>query len=107
MEDLGISGELVSDKESSQFALRKLDDALVKINGNRAELGAIQNRLQTVTNTLGITEENFSAANSRIRDVDVAAESAKLTKSNILAQAGTSVLAQANQTPQFALKLIG
>lgn len=107
LEDLGIGGELIADKESSQLALTKLDDALVKINGNRAELGALQNRLQSVTNSIGISEENLSAANSRIRDVDVAEESAKLTRSNILAQAGTSVLAQANQTPQLALKLIG
>ncbi len=107
LEDLGIGGELVADKESSQMALSKLDDAIVKINGNRAELGALQNRLQSVTNSIGITEENLSAANSRIRDVDVANESARLTRSNILAQAGTSVLAQANQTPQLALKLIG
>lgn len=107
LEDLGIGGELIADKESSQLALAKLDDAIVKINGNRAELGALQNRLQSVTNSIGISEENLSAANSRIRDVDVANESAKLTRSNILAQAGTSVLAQANQTPQLALKLIG
>jgi flagellin len=107
LEDLGIGGELIADKESSQMALSKLDDAIVKINGNRAELGALQNRLQSVTNSIGISEENLSAANSRIRDVDVAEESAKLTRSNILAQAGTSVLAQANQTPQLALKLIG
>lgn len=107
LEDLGIGAETVINKEGSQLALNKLDDALVRINANRAELGALQNRLQTVTSTIGINEENLSAANSRIRDVDVAAESAKLTKSNILAQAGTSVLAQANQTPQLALKLIG
>jgi flagellin len=107
LEDLGIGGELVADKESSQMALAKLDDAIVKINGNRAELGALQNRLQSVTNSIGISEENLSAANSRIRDVDVASESARLARSNILAQAGTSVLAQANQTPQLALKLIG
>jgi flagellin len=107
LEDLGITGETVVSKEGSQLALSKLDDALVRINANRAELGALQNRLQTVTNTIGINEENLSAANSRIRDVDVAAESARLTRSNILAQAGTSVLAQANQTPQLALKLLG
>ena len=107
LEDLGIGGELVADKESSQMALAELDDAIVKINGNRAELGALQNRLQSVTNSIGISEENLSAANSRIRDVDVASESARLARSNILAQAGTSVLAQANQTPQLALKLIG
>jgi flagellin len=107
LEDLGIGGQSVVSKEDSQLALSKLDDALVKVNANRAELGALQNRLQTITNTIGINVENMSAANSRIRDVDVAAESARLTRGNILAQAGTSVLAQANQTPQLALKLLG
>lgn len=107
LESLGLSGELVSTKEGAQMALQKLDDALVKVNGNRAELGALQNRLTSVISTLGITDENFSEANSRIRDVDVAAETAKMTKNQILTQAGTSVLAQANQAPNFALKLLG
>lgn len=107
LETLGISSEMVSSKESAQLALSKLDDALVRVNGSRAELGAIQNRLSSVIQTLGITDENFSEANSRIRDVDVAAETAKMTKNQILSQAGTSVLAQANQAPNFALKLIG
>jgi flagellin len=107
LETLGISSEMVSSKESAQMALSKLDDALVRVNGSRAELGAIQNRLSSVIQTLGITDENFSEANSRIRDVDVAAETAKMTKNQILSQAGTSVLAQANQAPNFALKLIG
>ena len=105
--DLAISGEMVSNKESAQMALRKLDDALVQVNGNRATLGALQNRLTSVIETLGITEENFSEANSRIRDVDVAKETAAMTKNQILNQAGTSVLAQANQAPNFALKLLG
>jgi flagellin len=105
--DLALTGEMVSNKESAQMALRKLDDALVKVNGNRATLGALQNRLSSVIETLGITEENFSEANSRIRDVDVAKETAAMAKNQILSQAGTSVLAQANQEPNFALKLIG
>jgi flagellin len=105
--DLALTGEMVSNKESAQMALRKLDDALVKVNGNRATLGALQNRLSSVIETLGITEENFSEANSRIRDVDVAKETAAMAKNQILSQAGTSVLAQANQAPNFALKLIG
>ncbi|MCO4753804.1 MAG: flagellin FliC, partial [Bacteriovoracaceae bacterium] len=88
-------------------SLQRLDDALVQVNGFRAELGALQNRLTSVTNNLGVTEENFSQANSRIRDVDVAAETAKLTKNQILNQAGVSVLSQANQAPNFALKLLG
>lgn len=107
LESLGIGGELVSNKESAQLALQRLDDALVTVNGNRAELGALQNRLTSVIETLGITEENFSEANSRIRDVDVAKETAAMTKNQILNQAGTSVLAQANQAPNFALKLLG
>ncbi|MAZ48730.1 MAG: flagellin FliC [Halobacteriovoraceae bacterium] len=106
LEALGITAESVATKESSQLALSSLDDALVNVNGVRANLGALQNRLQSVVNTLGITEENFSEANSRIRDVDVAQETADLTKNQILTQAGTSVLAQANQAPTYALALL-
>jgi flagellin len=105
--DLALTGEGVSNKESAQMSMRKLDDALVKVNGNRATLGALQNRLTSVVETLGITGENFSEANSRIRDVDVAKETASMARNQILAQAGTSVLAQANQSQNFALKLIG
>ncbi len=107
LEELGLTGEAVSSKEAAQLSLSKLDDALVQINGSRAELGALQNRLTSVVQTLGVTEENFSQANSRIRDVDVASETADMAKNQILAQAGTSVLAQANQAPNFALKLLG
>lgn len=107
VEALGIIGEQIASKEGAQLSLAKLDDALVRINGTRANLGALQNRLQSVGNTIAIAEENFSAANSRIRDVDVASETADLAKNNILSQAGVSVLAQANQAPNFALKLIG
>lgn len=107
LEHLGIGNEMVSSKEGAQMALGKLDDALVTVNGTRATLGALQNRLTSVVQTLGITEENFSEANSRIRDVDVAAETAKMTRNQILSQAGVSVLAQANQAPNLALKLIG
>jgi flagellin len=103
---LGISDDSVASKETAQLSLAKLDNALVRVNGIRANLGATQNRLSSVTNTLGITDENLSAANSRIRDVDVAAETADMAKNNILAQSGVSVLSQANQSPNFALKLI-
>jgi flagellin len=103
---LGISAESVSSKLGAQKSLQILDNALVQVNGVRADLGAVQNRLTSITNTLAITDENLSAANSRIRDVDVAAETADLARNNILAQAGVSVLSQANQTPQFALKLL-
>lgn len=103
---LGLTSESIASKSGAQLSLSKLDDALVRINGTRANLGALQNRLQSTSNNLMITDENFSAANSRIRDVDVAAETADMAKNNILAQAGVSVLAQANQTPNFALKLL-
>lgn len=106
LEAIGLMGEACNTKEGAQLSLSKLDEALVKINGSRANLGALQNRLVSAGNTIAITEENFSAANSRIRDVDVAAESADLARNNILAQAGVSVLAQANQSPNFALKLL-
>lgn len=107
LESLGLGAEGVSTKEGAQLSLERLDDALVKVNGFRANLGALQNRLTSVSDNLGVTEENYSEANSRIRDVDVAAETAELTKNQILAQAGTSVLSQANQAPNFALKLLG
>jgi len=107
LESLGIIGENIANKEGAQLSLAKLDDALVRINGTRASLGALQNRLQSASNSIGIAEENFSAANSRIRDVDVASETADMTKNNILSQAGVSVLAQANQATNFALKLLG
>lgn len=106
LEALGLVGEGIANKEGAQLSLAKLDDALTRINGTRANLGALQNRLQSASNSIAITEENFSAANSRIRDVDVASETADMAKNNILSQAGVSVLAQANQSPNFALKLL-
>jgi flagellin len=103
---LGLEIDGVSTKEGAQNALMKLDDALVHINGTRANFGALQNRLQSTQNNLEISDENLSAANSRIRDVDVASETADMTKNNILLQAGISVLSQANQSPNTALKLL-
>ncbi|EPZ50509.1 flagellin [Halobacteriovorax sp. GFR7] len=104
---LGLSSESVATKEGSQAVLKKLDDALVAVNGYRANMGALQNRLTSTVNNLGVSDENLSAAKSRIRDVDVAKETADMTKNNILIQAGASVLGQANQVPNVALKLIG
>jgi len=78
-----------------------------KLNSNRASLGALQNRLSSTINNLNIYRENLEAANSRIRDTDMAEEASELTRTNILTQAGVSVLSQANQNPQLALKLIG
>ena len=76
------------------------------MNGYRANLGAIQNRLISTTENLGVSIENFSAANSRIRDTDVAQSSAELARNNVLQQASISVLAQANMQPGSALKLV-
>jgi flagellin len=104
--NLSLLGENIASKEGAQLSLAKLDDALVRISGSRASLGALQNRLQSASSSIAIAEENFSAANSRIRDVDVATETADMAKNNILSQAGVSVLAQANQSTQFALKLL-
>jgi flagellin len=104
---LGLSADTVTTKEGAQTSLKRLDDALVRINGVRANLGALQNRLTSTVNNLGISDENLSAANSRIRDVDVASETADMSRNNILVQSGVSVLSQANQSPNFALKLIG
>lgn len=103
---LKLGGESVSTKLGSQTSLGVIDDALVQVNSIRSDLGAMQNRLQSTINNLAISDENLSAANSRIRDVDVAEESAELTRNNILMQAGTAVLAQANFASKIALKLL-
>ena len=97
----------VSTITGAQTALDVLDAAITDVSAGRAEIGAVQNRLQVTIANLGTARENLSAANSRIRDVDVASESAELTKNNILMQAGVSVLAQANQQPALALSLLG
>ncbi len=94
-------------QENAQEALAKLDTAQTMINGQRANLGALQNRLQSTINNLSVAEENLSAANSRIRDTDVAKAAADLTRENILLNSSISTLAQANQAKSVALKLIG
>lgn len=104
---LGLEGIDFSTKEGAQEALTKLDTAQTAVSGTRANLGALQNRLTSTADNLGVTQENLSAANSRIRDTDVAATSSEMVRNNILLQAGTSILAQANQANQLALKLIG
>ena len=104
---LGMMAENVFTKEAAQLSLATVDQAIVSVNAMRANFGAVQNRLQSTIQNLSISEENLSAANSRIRDVDVAEETAELTRNNVLLQAGTSVLAQANQSSSAALSLIG
>ena len=97
----------VAGKIEARNSLAVVDDAINYVNGIRANLGAVQNRLQTVSQTLQTTDENFSAANSRIRDTDIAEESSRLARNNVLLQAATSVLGQANTQQQLALKLLG
>lgn len=104
---LGVDGLSVANKEGAQTGLKTIDSAIEKVSGQRAALGAIQNRLISTSNNLQITNENLSAANSRIRDVDYAQASAQNARNGILNQAGTAVLAQANQQGQNALRLIG
>jgi flagellin len=103
---LGINLTSVADKASAQNSLGAIDAAILSVSGMRAEFGALQNRLQSTVNNLAVSHENLSAANSRIRDVDVAEETSELTRNNILLQAGTSVLAQANQSSAVALGLL-
>jgi flagellin len=87
-------------------AIKRVDSALTTINGIRSELGAIQNRFESTISNLSATSENLSAANSRIRDADFAAETAELARTQVLQQAGLSVLSQANARPQQVLQLL-
>ena len=103
LDALGLAGVDYTSKEGAQEALGMLDQAQTKVNGTRANLGALQNRLTSTVDNLGVSSENMSAANSRIRDTDVAAASSEMTRNNILLQAGTSTLAQANQVNGLAL----
>jgi flagellin len=107
MDSLGISEIAVDAKVGAQESLAVLDSAIQKISGQRAELGAVQNRLTSTVQNLQVASENLNAANSQIRDTDFASETASNTKLNILTNAGTSVLSQANASGQAALKLIG
>lgn len=106
IEALGLAAETVGTKEAAQQSLSMVDSALTSINAIRANFGALQNRLQSASANNLNYDENMSAANSRVRDADIAAESAEVTRNNILMQAGVSTLAQANQIPQLALKLL-
>ena len=103
---LGLSGLNVVEKANAQDNLANIDNAISMVNENRAELGALQNRLSSTIRNLGIQRENLSEANSRIRDTDFAVESSELTKQSILNQGGVAVLAQANSRQMNALKLL-
>lgn len=104
IESIDISG---ATSAGAQDALKTIDAALAQIDAQRADLGAVQNRFGHTISNLANVSENVSASRSRIQDTDYAAETAKLTKNQIMQQAGTSILAQSNQLPQAALSLLG
>jgi flagellin len=104
---LNVSGLSLAGKASAQSALATIDAALAKVSDARSLIGAAGNRLESSIRNIQAFAESLSAANSRIKDVDVAEETSRLARSQILSQAGVSVLAQANQMPQLALKLLG
>ncbi|WLD59680.1 flagellin [Salinispirillum sp. LH 10-3-1] len=108
----GEDGQFLKDIDISTFegataAITAVDNALRSVTSTRADLGAIQNRFESTISNLQITQENLTAANSRIRDADFASESAELSRTQVLQQAGISILAQANQRPQQVLSLLG
>lgn len=103
---LGVEGLDYRSVDSARDSLDKVDKAMDKVFGMRASLGAIQNKLHSTISAQGVTKENLSQARSRIADTDIAQETSELTRGNILQSAGVSVLAQANQAPMAALKLL-
>ena len=103
---LGIAGIDISTQNGAKAAVSVIKDAINSVSSTRGDLGAIQNRLEHTINNLGVTTENMTAAESRIRDVDMAKEMMTYTKNNILVQASQAMLAQANQLPQGVLQLL-
>jgi flagellin len=101
-----LSGVDISTVAGSNNAISLIDGALSQVSSVRASLGALQNRFSSAVSSLSATSENLSAARSRILDTDFAAETANLTRSQILQQAGTAMLAQANALPQSVLALL-
>jgi len=104
---LGLNDDVLTSQTGAQQAIDALDTAIQSVATSRGTLGTTQNRLTVTLTNLANMHENLSAANSRIKDVDVAEESASMTRNQILQQAGVAVLAQANSLPQSALSLIG
>jgi flagellin len=103
---LHVGSASLSTATNAQKAIAVFDKAITQLSTARASIGASQNRLQVTVSNLSVAQENLSAAQSRISDVDVASETANLSKAQILSQAGLAVLAQANQMPQSALSLL-
>lgn len=105
-DSLGVRATNVEFKENAQQSLGVIDEAIKHISDVRADFGAIQSRLNATVQNISTSIENLSASNSRIRDADIAEESSEFAKRNIMMQAGTSVLVQANQQPGLALSLL-
>ncbi len=103
---LGVSNVLVTDRESAARSITVIDNAIDRVSSQRAKLGAYQNRLEHTINNLTVASTNLTAAESRIRDLDMAKEMMNFTKLNILMQAGNAMLGQANQLPQNVLQLL-
>jgi len=103
---LGIAGVDVTTDAGASAAISALDSAISNVSSIRGELGALQNRFESMINNLQVTTENLQASESRIRDTDMAAEMVNFTKNNVLLQAGTAMLSQANQVPQTILSLL-
>lgn len=105
-DSLGVRSTGVEFKETAQQSLGAIDEAIKRVSDIRADFGSIQSRLNATVQNIGTSIENLAASNSRIRDADIAEESSELAKRNIMLQAGTSVLVQANQQPGLALSLL-
>ena len=105
--DLGVNTVTVSAVGAAVSTISTIDRALQSVTSLRANLGALQNRLEFTISTLAIQEENAASSESAIRDADIASETIRFTRNQILVSAGTSVLAQANLVPQTALQLLG
>lgn len=103
---LSVDSASVGDTASAQSAIDSIDAAITTVSTTRATLGAYQNRFQHTVNNLNVAVENLTASNARIQDTDMASEMVKFTQAQILSQAGTSMLAQANQQPSSILKLL-
>ncbi len=103
---LGVSGISVDSKSSARDTLDSVEEAIAKVAGMRSNFGAVQSRMSSTINNIEVYRENLSAANSRIKDADLAVESAELAKTSILQNAGVATLAQANQSTGLALKLL-
>ncbi|GIQ69976.1 flagellin [Xylanibacillus composti] len=104
---LGLSGINISTQSGASAALSIIQSAINTVSTTRAEFGAVQNRLEHTINNLGVTAENLAASESRIRNADMAKEMTEFTRNQILVQAGTAMLAQANAVPQGVLRLLG